>query len=280
MNVSQRFSELLQNLALTSGQQSDGATKHHGVRKCLNRHYYNSSSETANSRLIGSWAKSTEIRPPRDIDVLFVLPDSVFVRYQSRPGNKQSQLLQEVRGVLKDTYPNTKLRADGQVVLVPFSSYAVEVIPAFTRPNSSQYWICDTADGGRYKTTDPEAEQRNISASNTASNGNTRDLVRMMKCWQDYCNVDLKSFCIELLSIDFLGTWQYRGKSTFYYDWMVRDFFAWLLERSSSYVIVPGTYDLVDIGDSWRSRAESAHGRAKKACESDAEKLPCIAGGA
>ncbi len=36
--------------------------------------------------------------------------------------------------------------------------------------------------------------------------------------------VPIKSFCVELLAIDFLNTWQYRGKTTVYYDWMVRDF--------------------------------------------------------
>jgi hypothetical protein len=277
MNVSERFTELLSNLALTSDQRSDGVTKHHGVRKCLNAHYHNSSSETANSMLIGSWGKSTEIRPPRDIDVLFVLPDSVFLRYQSRPGNKQSQLLQEVKDVLRATYPNTKMRADGQVVVVPFTTYAVEVIPAFTL-TTGQYWICDSNGGGQYKITDPEAEKRNIAASNDATNGNTRHLVRMLKRWQEYCTVPLRSFCIELLAVEFLSTWEHRGKGTFYYDWITRDFFKWLCGQVWGTVVVPGTYEAINIGKEWESKAESAHGRAVKACQYESEKLPYSAG--
>src|SRR5438309_1531732 len=128
MEVGTRFSTLLQNLRLTEGQRTDGQTKHQGVGSCLNNYYYNSSSGTANSGLVGSWGKWTEVRPPRDIDVLFVLPPSVYERYERVQGNKQSQLLQEVKRVLKASYPNTDMRADGQVVLVPFSTYAVEVV--------------------------------------------------------------------------------------------------------------------------------------------------------
>src|SRR6266516_1703709 len=72
--VSARFAALLENMKLTSAQASDGETKHKNVRGCLNAHYFLSSSETANSRLVGSWGKATRVRPPRDVDVLFELP--------------------------------------------------------------------------------------------------------------------------------------------------------------------------------------------------------------
>ena len=277
MTVAERFEALLANLTLTDEQKSDGTTKHKGVRKCLNSHYYGSSSETANSMLVGSWGKATRIRPPRDIDVLFELPSSVYERFQQRPGNKQSQLLQEVKGVLGASYPRTVMRGDGQVVVVPFSTYAVEVAPAFKLTNG-RYWICDTNSGGSYKETDPNAEIEAVSTSNTATNNNTRDLVRMMKCWQGYCNVPLKSFCFELLAIDFLKTWEHRGKTKVYYDWMVRDFLRFLLAKVNSYVFVPGTYEIVWLGSDWKSRAESALGRAEKACEYESSQMPCTAG--
>src|SRR5262249_17339879 len=97
MYVSERFGALLANVKLTDDQKNDGTTKHKGVRNCLNREYYNLSSDYANSILVGSWGKETRVRPPRDIDVLFVLPDDVYWRFQRRSGNKQSQLLQEVK---------------------------------------------------------------------------------------------------------------------------------------------------------------------------------------
>src|SRR5690348_1150549 len=119
MTVSQRFERFLENIKLTPEQAEDGTTKHGGVRKCLNQYYYSSSSESTNSMLVGSWGKYTRVRPPRDIDVLFKLPFSVYQRYQAKYGNKQSQLLQEVKGVLEERYSSTRMRGDGQVVVIP-----------------------------------------------------------------------------------------------------------------------------------------------------------------
>jgi hypothetical protein len=278
MTVSDRFEKFLGNITLTDVQLADGKTKHEGIITCLNKHYYGSTSATSNARLVGSWGKYTRIRPPRDIDVLFALPYSVYQRFEQRPGNKQSQLLQEVKGVLGSTYPRTDISGDRHVVLVPFESFSVEVVPAFLL-KSEQFWVCDTDSGGRYKTFDPTAELNHLVNSDKATAGNTRHLVRMMKCWQAVCNVPLKSFWIELLVVEFLSKWANSGKTTVYYDWMVRDFLGYLsLQAPWASVIVPGTNELIPLGDKWKSKAESAHGRAKTAVEYEANGLPYDAG--
>jgi hypothetical protein len=282
MNVAERFDAFLSKIQLTPAQRADGTTKHTGVRACLNRHYYNSTSGTANSRLVGSWGKETQVRPPRDIDVLHVLPSEVYWRFEQRQGNKQAQLLQEVRDVLRGTYHDTDLRADGLVVQVRFESYAVELLPAFALQNSDRFWICDTNNGGQYKTVDPGAEQNAVAASNAATNGNTRALIRMLKVWQRVCTVPLKSFMLELLAVEFLNQWTYRTNSSWFYDWMVRDFLGWLVsthQYSWSGVLVPGTNEYITLGNAWQTRAQSALDRAAKACNYEGAKMPCTAGG-
>jgi Second Messenger Oligonucleotide or Dinucleotide Synthetase domain len=136
-----------------------------------------------NSFLIGSWGKDTVIRPPRDVDLYFVLPVAVYHRFQGYVWNRQSALLQEVKNVLSSTYPDTDMSGDGQVVLVRFESYSVEVVPAFLL-TSGRYWICNTHDGGRYKETDPWAEVGHIDAVDQTTNNNLRPLIRMLKSWQ------------------------------------------------------------------------------------------------
>ena len=277
MTVGQRFDALLANLTLTSEQRNGGIANHTGVRSCLNSHYYGVSNGYSNSMLVGSWGKSTEVRPPRDIDVLFVLPDSVYWRFQERLGNKQSQLLQEVKDVLGRKYSRTNIRGDGPVVLIPFASYCIELVPAF-KTTTNQYIIPLTTNGGSYKTFDPNAEINKVKNSDSSTNGNTRALIRMAKRWQDYCSVPIKSFWLELIAVDFLVQWQHRDKSSTYHDWMVRDFFAFLVGRANSYLSVPGTGEIMAVGNSWKSRAESAHGRAVKACEYEAGNMPYTAG--
>ena len=77
------------------------------------------------------------------------------------------------------------------------------------------------------------------------------------------------------------GSWQHKGNSSVYYDWMVRDFFYFLKNKSQwSSVYVPGTYEVITLGDTgWQSRAETAYNRAVKATEYEASEMPYSAGG-
>jgi hypothetical protein len=279
MNEGERFDAFLEDLKITAEQGEDGETKYKGVTSCLNMFYYGSNSDSSNIILIGSWGKWTRVRPPRDIDLLFTLPYSTYTRFQARVGNIQSQVLQEVRAALTAKYSDTNVKGDGPVVLVPFATYKVEVLPAIKLTNG-QYWVCDTKAGGKYILSDPLADMRNLNASDNLTKGNTRHLIRMMKCWQSYCSVPLKSFHIELLAIDFLRIWSSAGNTSFYYDWMVRDFFKYLITQGSGYgyVTAPGTGETLWLGNTWKSRAESAYQRAQKACEYEAGKYRFLAG--
>lgn len=275
--VRARFRQFHGNLLLTQDQIDDGVTKHCSIRRCLNRHYYESASETDNSFLIGSWAKGTRVRPPRDIDLYFILPVAVYHRFQGNTGNRQSALLQEVKRILEATYPTTAMRGDGQVVVVRFNTINVEVVPAFLLGNG-RYWICDTHDGGRYKETDPWAEAAHVESVHSANNNNLRPVIMMLKAWQACCSVPIKSFQIELVAAEFLAQSPWRLYDHYYYDWIMRDFFAFLYHRANTFVHVPGTGEAVFLGDDWRSRTESAYHRAVKACDYERDDWILLAG--
>lgn len=276
--VTRRFQTFLQNLALTQAQIEDGARKHQGIVNALNKHYWGAASETDNRMLVGSWGKRTSIRPPRDVDVLFFLPVEVYHRFEQRVGNKQSQLLFEVREVLLRSYPNTNLSADGQVVTINFSqSFGVEVVPAF-RLTDGKVWICDSNNGGRYKTIDPVAELNTLDFNDLKYEGHVRNLVRMLKAWQRWCNVELKSYQLELLAQNFMATWFAPNRTLYWYDWMVRDFFGYLMNRHNTFEYLPGTAESVWLGGDWFTKAQTAYGRAVKACEYERDNMEVSAG--
>jgi len=173
-----------------------------------------------------------------------------------------------VKSVSEKTYSRTQLRGDGQVVVVPFDSYAIELVPAFAL-RDGRFLICNTHSGGSYKIIDPVAEIQSIEQSDRGTSGNTRDLIRLIKRWQEYCNVPLKSFWIELLCKEFLETWDHAGKGYIWYDWMVRDFFSHLITRSFLWLFAPGTGELIYLGESWKGKAMTAYRRAVRACNYD-----------
>lgn len=277
IGVRPRFKQFNSELALTPLQRTDGLTKSGGVVGCLNQHYYGSESRTDHSFFIGSWGKNTAGRPPRDVDLYFVLPVDVYYRFERYIWNKQSALLQEVKGVLTETYPDTDMSGDGQIVLVNFGSYNVEVVPAFPLTNGN-YWICDTSNGGRYKETNPPTEANYIETVDQATNRNLRPLSRMMKAWQDYCSVPIKSFQLELVAAEFLAQCPWRIYDYFWFDWISRDFFAYLYWQANKWISVPGTGETIYLGDDWQSRAESAYGRAVKACDYERDNYVVLAG--
>lgn len=275
--VRRRFEQFHRNIQLTKMQQDDGHKKRAGVVSCLNRSYYDSNSDTDNSFFVGSWGKDTAIRPPRDVDMYFQLPVEVYNRFQDYVYNRQSALLQEVKNTLSVTFPNTDMRGDRQVVVVDFGSYKVEVVPAFLL-NNGRYWICDTHNGGSYKETDPRAEVNRVEEVDSTNARNLRTLIRMLKTWQSICSVPIKSFHLELLAIEFISQSPWRLNDFFYFDWITRDFFAFLYHRANRSVFVPGTFESIALGDTWQSRANSAYYRAVQACTYEYENRIADAG--
>ena len=263
--VEERFEKFLNNILLTDAQLEDGLKKIKGITKCLNKHYWGVDSDNANMMLVGSWGKHTRVSPPRDIDLVFFLPPHLYERFSQRVGNIQSQILQDVKEVLLKTFSTTAMRGDGQVVVIPFASYKVEVAPAFGL-NNGHVLICDTNNDGKFKDTDPFTEIQSFSNSDKQLNRNARDLVRMLKTWQRYHQVPLKSFILERLAVEFLERWPYRGYTPFWYDWMVKDFFYSLLSRRNGFILLPGTFELIPIGDEWLSKAQRAYQYAFRAC--------------
>lgn len=268
--VTKRFKTFLDNLELTALQDADGWTKVLGVVSCLNSAYYGSNSQTDHAFLIGSWAKGTRIRPPRDVDLYFLLPIEVYNRFDRYAVgmNKQSALLQEVKSKLLASYPSSVIRGDGPVVLAGFTSYNVEIVPAFVFSNEERsYYVCDTKNGGSYMKTMPLHEIDAINAADSRNSNNVRRLIRMLKAWQSCCSVPIKSFYLELLAIEFLDQCNWRNNDYFYYDWISRDFFKWMITKANTHLWAPGTGEPLWIGEAWKSRAESAYARAVKACD-------------
>jgi hypothetical protein len=64
----------------------------------------------------------------------------------------------------------------------------------------------------------------------------------------------------------------------FYFDWLVRDFFAYLHAKAGRTMILPGTGEVVPLADDWKSRVLTAYGRAVEACDCERDNLIHLAG--
>lgn len=260
------FTQFLANLELTSKQRGDAIKKVQSVGKCLHAKYYAGDYTGDSVVVVGSYGKGTATRPPSDIDMLYILPHDEYNRIDSLTGNRQSRLLQEIRETLVKSFPRTEISADGQVVKVSFSSYFIEVVPAFLCSDRT-YLICHTANGGSWRASNPIAEYRAIADVDAAYQVKATHLIKMLKAWKRNCNVPLKSIALEIAASSFIRQWQHNDQSILWYDWMIRDFFRFLWHHKNGTAQIPGIQEIICLGDSWASRCKSAYLRAVKACE-------------
>ena len=197
MSIQDHFDQFYENIKPTNNQLGDAQTKYTEVCEALLKHYYPNSQIGSSGHLcfpIGSYGKGTHIRPVRDVDILFTMQFSIFDKY-SKKQNGQSQLLQDVRGVLTKRYPKTPISVDSKVVVLKFSTHKVEVLPACD-DQAGRFIIPSTEKGGYWTIVDPINEIRDIQNSESRT-GKTIMLIRMIKKWPENCNVDLNSYDIE-----------------------------------------------------------------------------------
>lgn len=276
--VTNRFRTFYNALQLTTDQVEDGLTKQLGVRQCLQRAYWGPTTDNPPGFMVGSWGKGTAIRPPNDIDVFMPLPIETYNRFAAYSAGGQSALLQEVKGHLAATYSQTKMRGDGQVVVVAFNTIIIEVVPVFNYDSAGRWLMPDTNDGGRWKFANPAAEFSALDYAESVANRNVRKLIQMMKAWREHCSVPLKSFQFEVLVTEFLTGYGHRDQDYFYYDWFVRDFLLYLIGRRNGSIIAANSGETVWLGEAWLSKAQTAYANAVSACENEKNDYVYLAG--
>ena len=169
IGVAGRFRRFHDALQLTTAQVEDGLGKQFGVRQCFERIYWGDTTNDPPGFIVGSWGKATAIRPPSDVDVFMHLPVDVYERFNGYSHNGQSALLQEIKGHLESTYSQTRMRGDGQVVLVSFNTVEIEVVPVFNYDSAGRWVMPDTHGGGTWKTVNPNEELAAIDRADAVS---------------------------------------------------------------------------------------------------------------
>jgi len=227
-------------------QVQDGGVismRYKAITQRLNTDFWSTISDTAHSLYVGSYGRNTAIQGISDLDMIFQLPYSVYEQYDRYAGNGQSALLQAVKTSIEKTYSTTSIRADGQVILVPFiDGINFEVVPAFINDDKS-FTFPDANDGGRWRTTNPRPEIEAIRTRNIDCNSNLVPLCRMMRAWKREWSVPIGGLLVDSLAYQFIENYEFRDKSYFYYDFMCRDFFKWMAaqDEKQEYWKAPGS---------------------------------------
>lgn len=238
MALSDDFQSFVEGLELDKLSAMETTTNE--IAKKLNKEYYGLESESEEHMyIVGSVGRGTSIKGASDLDLLFDLPDSTYKKYDNygENSNGQSALLQEIKGVLQTRYPKTKMSGDGQVVVIEFTNYTVELVPGFKQSDDS-FKYPDTHDGGSWKKTDslPEIEASQDMAEET--NNVFIHICNLMRAWKNNIGFKFSGLLIDSLMYKFLNENEvYKDIGYEQYFDMIKEVFAFLkgLNKDQTY---------------------------------------------
>lgn len=259
MTVARDFETFCSNISIDEDTRALIRSRKNEIANRLNHDFWGSNARDQHLIYVGSYGRRTETSTS-DIDLLYVLPSTVFSKYYERKHNGQSDLLQDVKNSVASTYSTTKMRGDGQVVVVSFSDgMTFEILPAFSYQDGT-YLYPDTHDGGSWMITNPHAEINGIAWMNNQTNMNLRRLCKMARVWRDENNVDIKGIQIDILAYEFLKDWKYNKCSYGQYNIMSTCFFDYLakIPDTREHWIIPGSGRVVTYENRFKKKAEKA----------------------
>lgn len=162
MGVGEWFSTFCTNIQLRDGGTISGRYKR--LTKRLNIDFWETESDTSHSLYVGSYGRNTAAEGFSDLDMIFQLPFSDYTKYNNYSGNGQSAMLQAVKKSIEKTYSATSIRADGQVIVVPFDDgITFEIVPAFLNIDDS-FTFPDANSRGRLEDHQSKTRDRGNSA--------------------------------------------------------------------------------------------------------------------
>lgn len=267
MGVGEWFGTFCSNLTIDNSKRSSIAGRTSRITAQLNYDFRGLTSDIAHRFYVGSYGRGTAIPSVSDVDVLYQLPLELYEQYNSYATNGQSALLSAVRTSVQHTYPSSSISGNGQVVVVSFADGILfEILPAFLNTESG-YTFADSNGGGSWKSCKPKQEMDAFSLRNTACKGNLIELSRMARAWHDANNVGISGMLIDTLAYQFIETWPYRDKGYLYYDWLTRDFFAFLAAQDASqwHWRAPGSGSYVARIGGFEYKARQGELRAREA---------------
>lgn len=266
------FQQFRSNLSVKN--VGDVSSAYASITARLNKDFWQQDSDAYHRRQVGSYGRRTAIDGISDLDMIFELPWSVYEQYKNYAGNGPSQLLQAVRKSLLVRYPRTEIKGDGQVVVIEFNKFVVEVLPAFVDKECDGYRFGDANNGGSWKTCKPLHEIAAVDSKNDATNRNLKHVCKMLRAWKNRHGVNMGGMLIDTLAYNFFGVNnKYNEKSYASYGALFVELFEYLsaLEHQD-YWMAPGSGQRVQSKGKFQPKAKKAAAKCQKALEADSEK--------
>ena len=193
------FEALLGRLT-PSTTESNAAASHRGsIDACLRSNH----GMTGFFRS-GSYGFGTSVSGYSDVDYFAVFP-------ANRLYSSSTDSLNTIASTLRDRFPQSGVHVDAPAIVIPFGSTRAErheIIPVHeigaTSAGRKTYGMPDRVGG--WMQASPDASGAWINAADATLSGKVKPLIRFAKAWKYYNNVPIRSFYLELRTVQFALT--------------------------------------------------------------------------
>ncbi|QSS98754.1 nucleotidyltransferase [Pontibacillus sp. ALD_SL1] len=274
MSIEEAFGEYIDFLKDIKMEDKEKRMKR--ITKKLNKVYYDGNeSETDHFLLVGSLGRHTAIKGVSDVDMAFVFPEKMYTQYNERKNNGQKDLLQDVKSTLKELAPRTIVRGDGQVVVLEYSDYQVELCPYFEKDDDS-YLYPNSNNGGSWKVTKPVPEITEAEIMIDVTNENFQNVCHLMRAWKNQQGFKFGGLLIDTLVCNFFkDNDKYNNCDFSDYPQLLKDFYSYLkdLNKEQSYWKALGSNQHVYNKDGkFVTKAKKAYNKIKDV-DNDSEEM-------
>ncbi len=225
---------LTKTVSLSATQISQGSKSHNYIRDLLDSKWQNDPSFpwlVEGDFLSGSYARGTKIHPLDDIDVMVVLDGTGLVAYDagvlldaSVRGSNQTgspilqyedknhmidsqKILEVFRDGIKESYPNSEIKRDGQAINVWLDSYGLglDVVPCFhiipNNQNQDFYYMPMGQGSTMWMKTNPKIDERICNSLDARHNNKLKPVIKLVRYWNKTQNAErLKPYHVEVLA--------------------------------------------------------------------------------
>lgn len=267
MKTSEIFDGLLTNLQVDNA--SIIAARRDEITKVLNQEFRDLDSSKDNQLMVGSYGRFTAIRGISDLDMLYVLPSSLWNKYKGEDG--PSNVLSRTRTAIQARYPTSSVKVDSPVVVVTFQNFMFEVQPVFEQEDGSFKYPHTKSKS--WKVTKPREEIAETRDYDSITNRNFRKLCKMARAWKNKHGVVMGGLLMDTLAYNFLQkNTDHHSATTATYDFMVRDFFKFLSEEADhDHYQALGSKQDVKVKKRFQGKAKTAYGLCLEAIDAEGQ---------
>lgn len=228
----------------------------------LNSYFYESKSPHENGRIFGSYVRGTALPMQSAVDLLYVLPQSLFSYLDRNFAESDARLFELIQQIFKgsqwsvekaSTYDNFYVRN--------MQPYPVKIWPVIDRL-ANDYLLLSSLAKRNTETFNPFAIEKAYANEVIVSNGNLLFLSRSVRLWALENQVPLSGFMIDCFAFHFIANSLYRKFAQIYHDCLLRDFFNYLanIEPTQNSWQIPETQNFVyRNGLHFEKQAETAY---------------------